>query len=187
MSLSDLASLGSFISGLAVLVSLIFLYFQLREMNQQSRHAERVQQAASRQQRADRIASNGIAVTDPSVAEAMFKALTGAKDITPIQIVQFERLAIAIFASYQDTFYQHLDGLMIDRDFDALVNTATQLASRSGFRVQWKRRRAAQGKEFVEFMDALLARTPIVPDASYDPAAWLSDWAKEEALASSSP
>jgi hypothetical protein len=186
MTLSDLASLGSFISGLAVLVSLIFLYFQLREMNQQSRHAERVQQAASRQQRADRIASNGIAVTDPSVAEAVLKALTGAKDITPIQIVQFERLSIAIFASYQDTFYQHLDGLMIDRDFDALVNTATQTVARSGFRVQWTRRRAAQGREFAEFMDMLVARTPVVSVKSYDPAEWLRDWAKEESLATAS-
>lgn len=33
MSRSDLASLGSFVSGFAVLVSLVFLYFQLRQMN----------------------------------------------------------------------------------------------------------------------------------------------------------
>jgi len=32
MTLSDLASIGSLISGLAVLASLVFLYFQLRQM-----------------------------------------------------------------------------------------------------------------------------------------------------------
>jgi hypothetical protein len=37
MTLSDLAALGSFVSGLAVLVSLIFLWFQLRQMNEQIR------------------------------------------------------------------------------------------------------------------------------------------------------
>jgi hypothetical protein len=40
MSLSDLASLGSFVSGFAVLISLIFLYFQLRQVNRQVRQAE---------------------------------------------------------------------------------------------------------------------------------------------------
>ena len=32
MSLSDLASLGSFVSGAAVLASLVFLFFQTRQM-----------------------------------------------------------------------------------------------------------------------------------------------------------
>jgi len=44
MTRSDLASLGSFASGFAVLVSLIFLYFQLRLVNRQVLQAERQQQ-----------------------------------------------------------------------------------------------------------------------------------------------
>jgi hypothetical protein len=45
MSLSDLAALGSFVSGVAVLVSLVFLYFQLRQVGAQVQQAERNQQA----------------------------------------------------------------------------------------------------------------------------------------------
>lgn len=51
MSLSDLASLGSFISALAVLISLIFLYFQLRQLAVQVKQAEKNQQAAIQQSR----------------------------------------------------------------------------------------------------------------------------------------
>jgi hypothetical protein len=41
MSLSDLASLGSFVSGAAVLVSPVFLYFQLRQLSGQVKQAEK--------------------------------------------------------------------------------------------------------------------------------------------------
>ena len=43
MSLSQLAEIGSFTSGVAILASLIFLYFQLRQINQQVKQAEKNQ------------------------------------------------------------------------------------------------------------------------------------------------
>jgi hypothetical protein len=55
MSLSDLASIGSFVSGFAVLVSLIFLYFQLRQIHAQVLQEEKNQQAANRAVRTSRI------------------------------------------------------------------------------------------------------------------------------------
>lgn len=45
MSLSDLAALGSFVGGVAVLVSLIFLYFQLRQIGAQMAQADNNQRA----------------------------------------------------------------------------------------------------------------------------------------------
>ncbi len=56
MTLSDLASLGSFVSGAAVLISLVFLYFQIRQVNAQVRQAERNQRALLQQGRAGRAA-----------------------------------------------------------------------------------------------------------------------------------
>jgi hypothetical protein len=49
MSLSALAEIGSFISGVAILSSLIFLYFQLRQINHQVKQAEKNQRSAIRQ------------------------------------------------------------------------------------------------------------------------------------------
>ena len=48
MSLPDLASLGSFVSGIAVLGSLVFLYLQMRQIGAQIEQAERNQRAAIR-------------------------------------------------------------------------------------------------------------------------------------------
>jgi hypothetical protein len=49
MSPSALAEIGSFISGVAILSSLIFLYFQLRQINHQVKQAEKNQRSAIRQ------------------------------------------------------------------------------------------------------------------------------------------
>ena len=54
MSLSDLAALGSFVSRMAVLASLGFLYFQMRQITEQVRQAERNRQAIMQQGRAAR-------------------------------------------------------------------------------------------------------------------------------------
>ena len=55
MTLADLAALGSFVSGFAVLVSLVFLYFQLRQLNAQVLQGERNQRALLNQGVATRI------------------------------------------------------------------------------------------------------------------------------------
>ena len=66
MSLSELAEIGSFISGAAILSSLIFLYFQLRQINRQVKQAEKNQLSAIRQGRAARTVGIALTGTEPS-------------------------------------------------------------------------------------------------------------------------
>jgi hypothetical protein len=73
MSLSQLAEIGSFTSGVAILASLIFLYFQLRQINQQVKQAEKNQQSAIRQGRASRSVSIVLTGIEPSLADAFVK------------------------------------------------------------------------------------------------------------------
>jgi hypothetical protein len=173
MSLSDLASLGSFVSGVAVLVSLVYLALQVRQ-------AEKNQQANVRQQRASRTVTLNMGIaTEPSLVEAVGKAINGDKDVSRSQLSQFWFYSLAIFNSVEDSFYQHRDGLITDRDFSAVMNGARRTFAISGFRVMWKWQRANYGQEFAEFMDTLLAAP--VPLMRLDPATWLRDLAREEA------
>jgi hypothetical protein len=89
MTLSDLASIGSFISGLAVLVPLVFLYFQLRQVGTQVQQAERNQQASIRQGRATRVVDMNLAATEPSLADAIAKGMAGTTGMTGTQLIQF--------------------------------------------------------------------------------------------------
>ena len=77
MSLTDLASLGSFISGVAVLLSLIFLYYQLRQLRAQVRQAEKYQQTLVKQARTSRVMEVNARLADADFASVMFpEALT---------------------------------------------------------------------------------------------------------------
>ena len=99
MSLSDLASLGSFISGLAVLISLIYLALQVRQ-------TKRNQQIAIRHTRASRIVELHLALADPGVAEAWFHGSGSPQKITQIELSQFTNLCRAFFFHFEDSFYQ---------------------------------------------------------------------------------
>src|SRR5690348_18217117 len=79
MTLSDLASLGSFISGFAVLVSLIFLYFQLRQISEQVNQTERNQRALMQQGRANRVTDTTLRLAETEMSSVWCRARRGDK------------------------------------------------------------------------------------------------------------
>src|SRR5262249_41349000 len=79
MSLPDLASLGSFVSGIAVLASLGFLFFQMRQMTEQVRQSEKNQRAIIHQGRIAQSSDQLYRLADPTLARANFKGLYGVE------------------------------------------------------------------------------------------------------------
>jgi hypothetical protein len=82
MSLSDLASVGSLVSGVAVLGSLIYLALQVRQ-------TERNQQASIRHSRVTRIVDMQLARLDPGVGDAFRRGLQNPDEITQTELDQF--------------------------------------------------------------------------------------------------
>jgi hypothetical protein len=183
MSLSELAEMGSFISGVAILSSLVFLYFQLRQINQQVIQAEKNQQSAIRQGRATRTVDIVLTGTEPSLADAFVKGTFGDEDISLTQLSQFSAVCRATFVNSEDTFYQHKERLLDEAGFVGFVAGMKGTLHYPGFRAQWKSARRNHGIEFVEFMDKLLAETPVAP--RFDILArWEASIATEKAMAS---
>jgi hypothetical protein len=178
MTLSDLAAIGSFISGMAVLVSLIFLYFQLRQVNTQVMQSERNQQASIRAARASRIIDLFMGSAHPSVAEAVVKGMRGFSDMSETQVFQFISYGSARFFNAEDSFYQHREGLLNEYNIDAVTNGLRTSFASPGMRTVYKRSRVMMGREFVEFADQLLAATPVAagPDLA---ARFMADLAAE--------
>ena len=86
MSLSDLASIGSLVSGVAVLFSLIFVGIQVRQNTKQMRRAElnsSMEQAS---------AFRRTIVGDPGVAELWVKGLSDTDTLNGPDAVRFELL-----------------------------------------------------------------------------------------------
>ena len=173
MSLSDLASIGSFVSGFAVLVSLIFLYFQLRQISAQVVQTERNQQAANRAVRTSRIVDIMMGTAEPSIADALAKGHAGAPDITDTQIRQFFAYCSARFYNAQDTFQQFQQGFLDDTIFASLVGGLKVSLSQPGMLAFFDSHRAGFSDEFVKFVGNLASDASV--NLSDETARWRTD------------
>jgi hypothetical protein len=128
MSLSDLSSLGSFVSSVAVLVSLAYPALQTR---QNVRHTKALIWEGS----ADRTTSEHLAYLQPGVAES---ALVGNGDdasLDAVRDLQFDHLCSVWYIKWDCVYEQHNEGLMAAERFQRLRWAMTdQLQSSPGIR-----------------------------------------------------
>jgi hypothetical protein len=157
MTLSDLASIGSLVSGAAVLGSLIYLALQVRQ-------ADRNQRALIRHSRVTRGVEIQLARADPGLADAFRRGVQNLDEITQTEVIQFLAQCRAQFLHLEDGFYRHEEGLLNEDAF------ATTLAGARGFtripsaRVAWKNYvRAGHAGRFRDFMDDIVARASLEP------------------------
>jgi hypothetical protein len=158
MTLTDLASIGGFVSGLAVTVTLILLLLQMRQ-------TERIQHGVIQQGRAARTVDFILRATDPALCETMVRA-NKSDLLTAVQISALNTYAVALFWSIEDSFLQQQKGLL-----DA-ASWATEVATLKGFfltpawRVAWEMTRQQAGEEFREYVDSVLRS--MKPVKAYD-------------------
>jgi hypothetical protein len=163
MSLSDLAALGSFVSGMAVLASLALLWFQLRQMSSQVRQSEKNQRAQIRQVHSMRISEAFLGRVDH--ADLWVKAFSG-EELSDAEVYQVVQAMSAVWFSVEDSYHQYRDGLL-----DEATWQANLAGLRYGLRMPYLRavwpfiRPSTVGADFVVLVDALLAQTqPIATD-----------------------
>ena len=170
MSLSDLASVGSFVNGLAVLISLVYLSIQVRQ-------TKRNQQIAVRHSRATRIVDLQLALADAGVAGAWLHGSGSPEHITQTELSQFINLCRALFFHFEDSFYQREEGLLNDDAFETVV-AGVRLSARSpGWRAAWKLARRNFGGRFLDFMDGMVAGAATEPPVDLSLDAWKAAFA----------
>jgi hypothetical protein len=123
MTLSDLAAIGSFVSGVAVLISLVFLYYQLRQVSAQVGQSERSQRALVQQGRVARSSDQLFRLAAPDLTSAYLKGTAGDASTSEEEYFRFFLVLTAVARSAEDVFFQHELGLL-----DA-ASLANQLSS----------------------------------------------------------
>lgn len=163
MTLSDLASIGSLVSGVAVLASLVFLYHQLRQIGAQIKQAEKNQMASIRSERTSRTLSTLNALIEPSMADAYYKGMAADEDMSPTQIRQFSTYCMSWFYNVEDAFSQHAEGLLDELAYANMRAGLKRGLSAPGLRHGWHicRGQFDTNGDFVAFVDGLLAETPV--------------------------
>lgn len=161
MSLSDLASLGSFVSGLAVLISLIFLYFQLRQVNQQVRQAETNQRAFMNQGVATRVIEILKFAGQKENVATFNRAISGETEFSAEELMFLTLFLRMTLMNVQDTRVQHAQGLANQIVLDYGTGVLRGLLSFPAFRALWPRLRPTLTAETATFIDKFIAETPL--------------------------
>src|SRR6185437_4589318 len=157
MSLSDLASLGSFAGGIAVIISFVFLGLQLRQANLNQR-------SLIQQGRSDRTVSALQRLTDERASGIVTRVFKGDRTLNDAELFSFYGIAASIFWSYEDSFLQFQSGSLDAKSWNSDVSTLRGLLTNPAYRAAWRAGREAIVDEYRDFMDAMMlevkGRTP---------------------------
>lgn len=149
MTLTDLAAIGSFISGVAVVVSFVFLTLQIRQTN-------RNQRSLMQQARTGRNMESLLHLTDPFISETVALANADCMALSPAQIWAFYGLGGAIFWSYEDSFMQFRAGTLDRKSWESDEATIRRMLRRPANRIVWKMARDGMSGEYRAVVDAMM-------------------------------
>ncbi len=156
MSLADLAAIGSFVSGIAVVVSFVFLAFQIRQSN-------RNQKSLMQQGRTTRNVEILLHIADPFVSEMMFEANANIGAMDPKKIWAFYGLAAAVFWSYEDSFLQFQRGLLDGESWSSDATTIKRLLASPAYRIAWKMAREGISGGYRDYVDSVMRDVALAP------------------------
>jgi hypothetical protein len=154
MSLSDLALLGSFVSGMAVVVSFVFLALQIRQSNANQR-------SLMRQARTAQFIEIYMKLSEPYLSDLMVRSEKSDAEMTPVEIQSYFRIWGAWFRQFENNYHQFKAGMLDAASWDVDVANLRYLLSSPGVRTAWRTERLIMGGgAYRQFVDDLMASTP---------------------------
>ena len=154
MTLADFASIAGIVSGTVVVVSLVYLGYQIR---QNTRH----QRASMQQGRAARTVDILLRTAEPDMAQAILHGRMGDAGMAPAALEQFLRASTAMFISFEDGYVLRRSGMLdaatVAGDDAALKN---HILPWRGYRLAWEMLKAGMAPDFRDYVDDMLSRTP---------------------------
>ena len=153
MSLSDLAAVGSLVSGIAVFLSFVFLALQLRQAN-------RNQRSLMQQARTGRNVEILLKMSDPDTSDMLAQANTNCAAMSDARIWSFYGFGAAVFWSYEDCFMQFQAKTLDAVSWASDVATLERLVAYPPYRAVWKMARDGMGGAYRDYVDSLMDKTP---------------------------
>ena len=166
MSLSDLAAIGSLVSGIAVLISLVYLSIQIRQ-------SARNQQATIQHQRAALVQDISRQGSAADMMEISMRGGAGDSTLDPIQSARYAQFSLQCLWLYEEYFYQHREGMLGASGWATNQRRLKLQLSQPGFRAAWRGAAEWFEADFVAYVDGLLRDQLIKPR----PALMISNWA----------
>jgi hypothetical protein len=154
MSLLDLASIGSFVSGLAVLISLVYLNLQIRQ-------SARNQRSLFLQGQAQRSMDFSIRMADPAYAPVWDKTLDCEGELTLTEYRQVRNLVIALARMTEEAYFQYREGLISQAVFEGIAGSLRPMFYFPRPRVFWRTTKIMFDPGFARIVDKMVEETPL--------------------------
>lgn len=181
MTLATLVNIGSLISSVAVLISLVYLNRQIRQgaLNQRSKMDRgRSQQVGEWLQY----------VAQPDLAELILRGHAGDPTLTALECHRYLWSMYPLILHFEDSYYQHRDGMISDAQYASVIGHLKSRCPSPGFRALWQHVRPRFPADFAGFVDGLMRDTPVSLDEDVQwTVKWRRDAAAEAARAAPAP
>ena len=154
MTLSDIATFSTAVSGLAVTASLAYLAMQT---HQNSKHTK----ALLQQGQSNRVVTTLVAMANADLADAWITGNGGTPTAQTTKSLQFAQLCNAIVYDMMDFHNQHADGLISDEQYGGACvgySTFLQQPGMRAFWTSWREARTYEAPKFIAWVDALASK-----------------------------
>jgi hypothetical protein len=157
--LNKIHKVGELIAAAAVVVSLLFVGYEVQQNNE-------TQKRLTTRSLARDWSFAVESLQEPELACLYLRMWTGSSDLTPRESLQVNMLLWRVYKVHEEFHYQYLDGEMDESVWTGFRNTTLLAASNQAFRDWWSNYRDTFGDRFRQHMDDMIATTPVRPRAT---------------------
>ena len=151
MELSQLANIGEFLGGVAVIVSLVYLAVQIRQNTLSVR-------ATTFQATTELITDSTARIaSDPELARIYAGGLSGAGDLSEIDRFRFGLLMVTVVRRLESAYFQREVGVLSEEQWSGIATVIPGLLTSEGGKAWWARSRRIFTGGFQAYVDEVLA------------------------------
>jgi hypothetical protein len=154
VTLNELGSLGEFISGLAVVVTLVYLAIQIRHNTRAVRSSMHQDMIESTLRIAESVSDN------PDVGRIVLKADEDYDSLTTEERIRFEAYAERVFGNFESVFYSYRNSMIEEDLWESWESSYLTDISRSSMRRFWQEERPQHLRDLMDFVDGYYRTHP---------------------------
>jgi hypothetical protein len=147
MTLSDMANLGTLLSGITVALSLVYL---ARQLKQNARH-QRGMVGHGRVEHVQQLIQS--LSGSRAQMDIMLRGWAGDGDLDRVEFHQFYWSVFSIFVTFEDTYNQYQEGMICRTVYNSALKSMRHQLAYPGARAVWVIARESFEKGFAAFMD----------------------------------
>ncbi|MBW2493425.1 MAG: hypothetical protein JRE43_01640 [Deltaproteobacteria bacterium] len=147
MTLDQLGNLGEFISGLAVVVTLVYLAIQIRHNTRAVRSSMHHAMIDSTLRIAESLSDNA------DVARIVLRADEDYDNLTQEELIRFEAYGERVFSNFESVFYSYRNSMIEEDLWESWESSYLADIKRKSMRRYWQDERPQHLYDFTQFID----------------------------------